>query len=493
MCLWSLSCDGSDGPVSDELASHATCSPGTLPPNSFLGQEVELSTSDVVFFSEGGGLSGVSVDFLGDIDGDGYDDIGIADRDYQRPDGGEVGGYQIVYGRPGLRGEFSLDNAEASFALQSYTPITHWIQGVGDVNGDGFDDFAISGATVILGGPERYDGFYDAWTAGTNLWSLSEGIPGIPLAGRCDLDGDGFDDIVFATLPERNGDFDEVSIFYGGSDRFGPAVASLAPDATLISGIPDIEPFPNGRDDNRHFGRALSCSGDVDNDGFDDLIIGAPTARDDYPGDDAVFLLYGSSVRLTGHTALTEIGFAHETTGRSSFGWSVAIVEDVNGDGFDEVAIGDTHVDPNQVFLFYGGRERPTGVRDATTADFILSGDVLDVNLGHSLGSGGDVNCDGYHDLLISSPNSPDPTQAGYEYLFLGGPDRLNGFLDVGVFDVRYHGAVDEINGTDRAGYSLSIRGDFNGDGYSDILVGAYGNIIGDEYGGRTYLVYGPP
>lgn len=177
---------------------------------------------------------------------------------------------------------------------------------------------------------------------------------------------------------------------------------------------------------------------------------------------------------------------------------------DVNGDGLDDFIIGASAADPNgkqgagEAYVVFGGATNPTALSldDLNgTNGFRLVGAGFNDQSGESVSGGGDVNRDGYVDLLIGAPGL-DPNEvpeAGGAYLVFGAPafpaqialDSLNG-----ANGVRLNGAAED----NRAGTSVGAAGDLNGDGYGDVMVGAPdATVNGQEGVGLAYVVFGRP
>ena len=165
----------------------------------------------------------------------------------------------------------------------------------------------------------------------------------------------------------------------------------------------------------------------------------------------------------------------------SDFGWSVAGVGDVNGDGYDDVAVGAPEHNPGiganrgKVYVYYGG---PDGLN--TTPAFTDLGGTYS-KLGYAVAGAGDVNADGYDDMIVGAPYTwhTDPNvSVGRVRLYLGGPDGLTaqgGFVAYGLDD-------------SCLGWSVGSAGDLNDDGYDDVLAG---DICQDNSRGRLLVYYG--
>jgi len=291
------------------------------------------------------------------------------------------------------------------------------------------------------------------------------------------------------------------------------------------------------------FGTAVGSAGNVNNDGFDDVIVGAEGWDGDLADEGGAFLYMGSESGLGEAPAWTAKG----GQALSSFGWSVSSAGDVNDDGWDDVIVGaplhdNGEVDEGRVYVYHGSA---SGL--SSTADWIGEADQAGSQFGFRVRSAGDVNNDGYGDVIIGAPlfkptfavrgraflylgsssglspyTSPDwtgePVQtdtwygrgvgAGsvncdeYDDVIVGAPRYSNGEIDEGRLYV-YQGSdtgLDsspafelEIDVPDaRLGYAVST-GDVNGDGCSDVIAGAYNYGSGDEQEGAVYVWLGSP
>ncbi len=268
----------------------------------------------------------------------------------------------------------------------------------------------------------------------------------------------------------------------------------------------------NGIDGGDFSGWSVSSAGDVNGDGYDDLIIGANGG--DPNGDiDAgeTYVIYGgaSPPGTEGALDLSMLdgsnGFIlNGIDGGDLSGFSVSSAGDVNGDGYDDLIIGAYGGDPNgdidagETYVIYGGASPPgtEGALDLSMLDgtngFILTGiDAVDRS-GWSASSAGDVNGDGYDDLIIGAPYAaPNGVgNAGETYIVYGGAvaPGTEGVLDLSALDGTNGFILTGIDLNDLSGFSVSSAGDVNGDGYDDLIIGAFG---ADASAGETYIVYG--
>ncbi len=288
---------------------------------------------------------------------------------------------------------------------------------------------------------------------------------------RGDFDGDGFSDVAVGAPLVDNGGTDRGSVFVYKGNRAGVGAPVRIDDPS--------------RADGSNFGVSVAVAGDVNGDGFDDLVIGA-AGSDDARG--YAYVFYGTATGLVPglYTRIRDAKGADDW-----FGASVAAAGDVDGDGFDDLIIGASGTnrrgrDWGVAFLYRGsaegiGKEAPMflGVQSANNFD----------HFGFSVASGGDINGDGYDDLLIGSPGIDVAgrgagTDRGAVYVFTGSRD---GVLPVPALRIEAPVPMDY----DRFGYSVSSAGDVDGDGYADMLVGAPGSDSTAEDGGNVYLYRG--
>ncbi len=283
-----------------------------------------------------------------------------------------------------------------------------------------------------------------------------------------DINNDGFDDIVVGIYSFDRPlytDSGRVLVFYGSATGYD----AVDPDWTA-----------DGEATSDYFGFSVSGAGDVNGDGFDDVLIGAFG----YSDTGKAYLYYGSGTGLAAAPAWTATG----TQSSADFARNVAGVGDLNGDGWDDIAVGayrydEGETDEGKVFVYYGSA---AGLSAAP--DWTAESNEAGANLGLYLNGIGDVNGDGYDDLLVSAPFYDDVTfNGGAVFAWYG--------AEGGLGDPGTPSNADWKAGSDQIsvyfGSSLGTPGDVNGDGYSDVVMGT-GSYDYNQYDdGIVMLWYG--
>ena len=228
-----------------------------------------------------------------------------------------------------------------------------------------------------------------------------------------------------------------------------------------------------------YFGNSVASAGDVNGDGYDDVIVGAWTYDNGQIGEGRAFVFYGSAVGLSE----TPNWIAESNQASAYFGYSVASAGDVNGDGYDDVIVGAYSYDNGQenegrAFAFYGSAG---GLGTTPNWKAELSQDAA---FGYSVASAGDVNGDGYDDVIVGAPFYYDDNDdyEGEAFVFLG---------SIGGLSTNYSWKVEPNRVRAFFGYSVGSAGDVNGDGFYDVIVGARWYTHGQDSEGRAFVFYG--
>jgi hypothetical protein len=244
-----------------------------------------------------------------------------------------------------------------------------------------------------------------------------------------------------------------------------------------------------GEDSLDYAGWSVASGGDVNNDGFDDILIGADNDEEGGSGAGQTYLILGSAsgwVLDTGVEEAASASFLGESSGDGA-GRSVAFAGDVNDDGFDDILIGANRRagSAGETYLILGKAGGWALNTSLAGADASFLGEAADDWSGVWVSSAGDVNDDGLDDFLIGAYlNDEADTNAGQTYLVLG---KTSGWvMDTSLANVDAS-FLGETPG-DGSGKAVAGAGDVNGDGFDDILIGATGR---SSSRGETYLILG--
>jgi hypothetical protein len=411
---------------------------------------------------------GISVGTAGDVNGDGYADVVVGAQLTINPNFALATGSARVYlGGPGGLSTFA---SQTILGDQVGCEFGDAVGTAGDVNGDGYADIVVgapyydfSGADrgevlVYLGGPSG--------VATTPFWYEYGAQAGARFASSVttagDVDGDGLADVIVGSPYYANGESGEgqAAIFYG--TRIG---------STLISRW-----FVESNLTGAYFGSAVGTAGDVNGDGFSDVVVGSPYYSNGQSGEGRAQVFLGAGEVPYPSAALSLNGGMSQ----SVLGWSVSSA-DVNGDGYSDLIVGEplydtvSNADEGRVQVFFGGPTGPDAV-----ADFSATGGLAGANLGISVGSAGDVNGDGYEDVIAGAHQYAGHGRA---FIWFGGSSGLS------------TGYVQTLDGPAGSyfGGSVAGAGDVNGDGYADVVVGATGYVNGESGEGAAYVYLGGP
>ena len=477
---------------------------------------IQTNNGFVINGASVGDQIGGSVSTAGDFNGDGFADLLIASAGTNDTGNtvavvfGGTSGNDVELSMLGSNGFLIEGLVAESSNINQFS-----VSGAGDVNGDGLDDIIIganhadpntvnnSGASYVVFGSTDSGSIAlsDIADANNNTGFVLNGVnpndySGVSVSGAGDVNGDGLDDIIigahYAPHDTTSRGAGASYVVFGKSDGGVVELSDIADNAGFVI---------NGVDSFDQNGRSVSGVGDVNGDGFDDLIVGAPNAgpnNNTFSG--ASYVVFGKSDG--GIVELSEIadnnaGFVlNGASENDQSGFSVSGAGDVNGDGLDDIIIGARQADPNGLssgasYVVFGKIDG-NAVELSDIADntgFVINGVDVSDNSGISVSGAGDVNGDGLDDLIIGADRA-DPNNiynSGTSYLVFGKSDGND--LQLNLIERGIGGFV--INGAsadDQSGISVSGAGDVDGDGFDDLLVGA-SNV--DSSRGASYVIFG--
>jgi len=391
------------------------------------------------------------------------------------------------------------------------------VAGAGDINGDGFSDFAIGAinalnsagqVSVIFGSPAGFNAAVDLSTAlnGTNGFVIAGESPndslGFSIASG-DINGDGLSDLVIGApfAAANGGGSGKVYVIYGTRAGFN----ATFPLAMLNNSIHGFVIY--GVSGNDFTGYSVA-TGNVNRDGFSDLLIGAPSAS---PGGVAFsgsgYLVYGSNQTFPSPFQLSTLngmkgsrfngGVANYYTG-----YSVAM-GDFNGDGFSDLIIG-APANNGQALAGLTSVVFGTGIGFSATVNlsstlngsngFNLYGVTAFDQTGISVAAG-DVNNDGLSEIFIGAANANPGGRdgAGITYVLYGTTTPFNSTFSLASLSGATKGfQINGVNPGDTSGTCVAIAGDINGDGVKDFMIGAPTTTLNGVLGvGTTYIMLG--
>jgi len=378
-----------------------------------------------------------SVSDAGDVNNDGYDDV-LVGASWNDAGGNNAGRAYVHFGGN------PMDNVSevTMTGLGAGDMFGRRVSAAGDVNNDGYDDVIIAAggyASIFFGG-QNMDNIVDKKLG----QPVGAGSFGCDVADVGDVNGDGYDDVIVGAYDTYCGTVHTGAayLYFGGQN---------------MDTAPDLVFYGEGNSD--FFGDRVAGAGDVNADGYDDVIVSAPYNKSMGQGTGRAYIYLGGQnmdnspdVTITGESAGDELG------------WGLASAGDVNGDGFDDVIIGAHGNDyggngAGQAYIFLGGKDMDN-IADVTFTCLVAQG-----AFGRAVSCAGDLNLDGYSDVIIGEPgNDTGLTDRGCIHIYYGNKSMDN------VVDMSFLGDYWESSfGQDVAG-----AGDVNKDGFDEIIAGSY-------------------
>jgi Ca2+-binding RTX toxin-like protein len=334
---------------------------------------------------------------------------------------------------------------------------------------------------------------------GANGFALDGGAAydrtGTAVSSAGDINGDGFADIVVgAPYADVNGSNSGVAyVVFGAASGFDAHVDLADLDGTdgfrLVGAVA-----------NTAAGASVSSAGDFNGDGVTDLLVGNHYTSS--PG--AAYVLFGDLGGFPAASSLSDLdrvnGFriAGVTAGDMT-GASVASAGDMNADGLDDIVVGAFDADPHgsgsgAVYVVFGTALNLGATLSASNLNgangFKISGEQAYDLAGFSVSSAGDFNGDGFTDIILSALDADaNGNGSGAAYVVFGKASGFPAELDLSRLNGNNGFQISGVAEGDRTGRSVSSAGDLNGDGFSDVVVGAV--YAGTDNRGASYVLYG--
>jgi hypothetical protein len=451
---------------------------------------------------------GSSVAGAGDVNGDGYADVIVGARSYRDTGGVSNGAAFLFLGSASGVADGSPVTAATRFEPAAsdpeFTSLGTSVASAGDVNSDGYADVIIGASGWESGLTEDGEGaafIFQGSAVGIPSGTLASASTrlegnqlsasfGTSVSGAGDMNGDGHSDVIVGAPLYDAGQMEEGAafVFLGGASGIANGAAAWTRfESNFSSPVVPVQ-----------FGRSVAGAGDVNGDGFADVIIGAYNYPSGISNSGAGFVFLGRTAGVIGHGPADAYSAIYSDQNSSGLGLSVDSAGDVNGDGYADVIIGSLFHDAGQAdtregaaLLYLGGGFTLRGAGELVF-DGRRESNQANAGFGRSVASAGDVNGDGFADVIAGAPEygfgPMTPERSGAAFIFHGSSSGIpSGSTDTAATGLE----ADEANTDARFGTSVASAGDVNADGYSDVIVGAPFYVTASGNQGAAFVFLG--
>ncbi|MCI5043696.1 MAG: hypothetical protein MRY72_03275 [Aquisalinus sp.] len=396
------------------------------------------------------------------------------------------------------------------------------ISAAGDLNADGIVDYLVgaprtgegtnvSGSVYVIFGREgSYQSTLELSELDSSIGFAINGIDQSPTSDQTgsnissagDINGDGIADIIIgAPRATVNGKVNagQAFVVFGSSTGFNSDLELSSLDGTNGFRV-------EGLDQGDLLGSSVSSLGDVNDDGVDDFVIGAPQADSNGSLAGEVYIIYGST---GGFSANLRLDLLNENTGLTitgsqsgeRFGTTSSDAGDVNNDGIADIIIGTSATgedfnpeDAVEAYVIFGNSAGIASDLELSNLDgsngFIL--DTTEDRSVNKVSSIGDFNGDGIDDFIIGRQReSTNQNEAGVSYIIFGSSDGFDRTISLPSLNGSNGFAITGINENDYSGSDVSNLGDVNGDGLDDLIIGARYATPQGIMTGAAYVLFG--
>lgn len=387
--------------------------------------------------------------------------------------------YALISGFSAYSQAFYEGPAWTDYGNLTYTAFGWSMSNAGDVNGDGFEDMIVS--AIDYSNPEETNGeegklaLYYGGPDGLETeptWEFESNndssVLGFSTSGG-DLNGDGFSDVVVGCLQWTGEEYNEgrIYLWYGSETGLNAGEPDWSLDFDQVFAL---------------LGSGVALDGDINGDGYNDLFLSAKMWDEPEIEEGKTWLYWGSP------DGPVESGWSWQANQDGAIsGFPVNYAGDINADGFDDVIIGANQYDFDEIddglaVAFYGSE---TGL--AAEPDWMMSSGQKKCNFGHWVDGAGDVNGDGYDDVVVSAllyESDSASHNEGRIFVYHGSATGLSN-------EVNWFGEINQAEA--QFGYSCAGAGDINNDGFDDVIGGAKYWTNGELNEGGAFVWFGSP